>query len=52
MKNDDQKVTSSDTLLKAQKAFAGAAKEIGVSNEDEVQALVNALRSKQNSEAE
>ncbi len=35
---------SATAILKAQKAFEGVAKAIGVKDEDEVQALVNEVR--------
>ena len=35
---------SAQAIRKAQAAFAGAAEEIGVSNEDDVQALVDEIR--------
>jgi AbrB family looped-hinge helix DNA binding protein len=35
---------SAQAIYKAQKAFEGAAEQMGVSNEDEVQALVNEIR--------
>ena len=35
---------SSQAIYKAQKAFAGVAEEIGVSNEDDVQALIDEVR--------
>lgn len=35
---------STDALLKAQKAFEGVADELGVRDEDDVQALVNEVR--------
>lgn len=35
---------SAQALMKAQKAFAGVAEELGVQDEDEVQALVDEVR--------
>jgi AbrB family looped-hinge helix DNA binding protein len=35
---------SSQAIYKAQKAFEGVAEQMGVSNEDDVQALVNEVR--------
>jgi AbrB family looped-hinge helix DNA binding protein len=35
---------SQSAILKAQKAFKGVAEEMGVKNEDDVQALVNEVR--------
>jgi len=35
---------SAQALMKAQKAFAGVAEELGVQGEDEVQALVDEVR--------
>ena len=36
--------TSANAIHKAQAAFAGVAEELGVSNEDDVQALVDEVR--------
>jgi AbrB family looped-hinge helix DNA binding protein len=35
---------SATALLKAQKSFAGAAKDFGVANEDDVQRLIDEIR--------
>lgn len=35
---------SADAILKAQRAFSGAADALGVSNEDDVQSMVDDLR--------
>lgn len=35
---------SAQTIYKAQKAFEGVAEQMGVENEDDVQALVNEIR--------
>ena len=37
---------SSNAIIKAQAAFKGASSEMGISNEDDVQALVDELRGK------
>jgi hypothetical protein len=41
---NDQITVPAQAIYKAQKAFEGVAEQMGVSNEDDVQALVNEVR--------